>query len=212
MAPTDVRLSETDVVQPDILVVCDPARITASHIEGAPDLVVEVLSPGTSAKVRGKKWLYQRSGVREYWVVDPLELYIQRFLLSSEGRYGEPEVFGPHEIVRSDVLDGVTVDLNEVFDWMEPARRWDRAAVRQPRWRAIDVKKTCLAPLSSRFAVVIRERRIEFGTQHLNIGIGKKNGNQIAVQLGHVRCGVKESKTPPTPFLRPRGSIRAEKV
>ena len=121
MAPTDVRLSETDVVQPDILVVCDPARITASHIEGAPDWVVEVLSPGTSAKdPREMKWLYQRSGVREYWVVDPLELYVQRFLLSSEGRYGEPEVFGPHEIVRSDVLDGVTVDLREVFEWSPP--------------------------------------------------------------------------------------------
>ena len=67
MAPTDVRLSEIDVVQPDILVVSDPAKITPSHIEGAPELVVEVLSPGTSAKdLREKKWLYQRSGVREY--------------------------------------------------------------------------------------------------------------------------------------------------
>ncbi len=117
MAPTDVRLSETDVVQPDILVVCDPARITPSHIEGAPDWVVEVLSPGTSAKdLREKKWLYQRSGVREYWVVDPLELYVQRFLLTREGRYGEPEVFGPHESVPSDVLDGVTIDLSETFE------------------------------------------------------------------------------------------------
>jgi Uma2 family endonuclease len=121
IAPTDVRLSETDVVQPDILVVCDPAKITPSHIEGAPDLVVEVLSPGTSARdLREKKWLYQRSGVREYWVADPLELYVQRFLLPSEGRYGEPEVFGTHEILPSDVLDGVTVDLNEVFDWSPP--------------------------------------------------------------------------------------------
>lgn len=121
MAPTDVRLSETDVVQPDILVVCDPARITASHIEGAPELVMEVLSPGTSAKdLREKKWLYQRSGVREYWVVDPLELYVQRFLLSSEGRYGEAEVFGPQEVVPLAVLDGLTVDLREVFEWSPP--------------------------------------------------------------------------------------------
>jgi len=121
MAPTDVRLSETDVVQPDILVVCDPARITASHIEGAPDLVVEVLSPGTSAKdLREKKWLYQRSGVREYWVVDPLELYVQRFLLTPDGRYGEPEVFGPQEAVLLVVLEGLTVDLREVFEWSPP--------------------------------------------------------------------------------------------
>ena len=117
MAPTDVRLSETDVVQPDILVVCDPARITHSHIEGAPDLVMEVLSPGTSAKdLREKKWLYQRSGVREYWVVDPLELYVQRFLLTHDGRYGEAEILGPQEIVPLVVLDGLTIDLSEIFE------------------------------------------------------------------------------------------------
>lgn len=86
-----MRLSETDVVQPDILVVCEPARITPSHIEGTLDWVVEVLSPGTSAKdLREKKWLYQRTGVREYWVVDPLELYVQRFLLTRDAlRYSD---------------------------------------------------------------------------------------------------------------------------
>ncbi|MFM2006306.1 MAG: hypothetical protein RLZZ09_1961 [Pseudomonadota bacterium] len=58
MAPTDVRLSDTHIVQPDILVVCDPTRITPSHIEGAPELVVEILSPGTSVKdLREMKWL-----------------------------------------------------------------------------------------------------------------------------------------------------------
>jgi len=94
-------------VQPDILVVCDPGRITASHIEGAPDLVMEVLSPGSSAKdLREKKWLYQRSGVREYWVVDPLELYVQRFLLTRDWRYGEAKVFGPQKVVTVAMLDG----------------------------------------------------------------------------------------------------------
>jgi Uma2 family endonuclease len=121
VAPTDVRLSETDVVQPDILVVCDPGKITPSHIEGAPELVVEVLSPGTSAKdLREKKWLYMRSGVREYIVVDPLELYVQRFLLSGEGRYGEPEIFGPEDVISLVVLDGLTVDLREILEWNPP--------------------------------------------------------------------------------------------
>lgn len=121
MAPTDVRLSETDVVQPDILVICDPGKITPSHIEGAPELVVEILSPGTSAKdLREKKWLYQRAGVREYIVVDPLELYVQRFLLSAEGRYGEPEVFGPEDVISLVVLDGLTVDLREILEWIPP--------------------------------------------------------------------------------------------
>jgi Uma2 family endonuclease len=121
MAPTDVRLSENDVVQPDILVVCDPGKITPSHIEGAPELVVEILSPGTSARdLREKKWLYQKSGVREYIVVDPLELYAQRFLLSSEGRYGELEVFGPEDAIPLVVLDGLTVYLREILEWNPP--------------------------------------------------------------------------------------------
>ena len=121
MAPTDVRLSETDVVQPDILVVCDPGKIKPSHIDGPPDLGVEILSPGTSAKdLREKKWLYQRSGVREYIVVDPLEFYVQRFLLSGEGRYGEPEVFGPEDVIPLVVLDGLTVDLREILEWSPP--------------------------------------------------------------------------------------------
>jgi len=122
IAPTDVRLSETDVVQPDVLVVCDPAKITSSHIEGAPELVAEVLSPSTSAKdLREKKRLYQRSGVREYLVVDPLGLYAQRFVLSEQGRYGEPEIFGPQEVLPLTALEGVEIALWEVFDLEPPA-------------------------------------------------------------------------------------------
>lgn len=122
IAPTDVRLSETDVVQPDILVVCDPAKITPSHIEGAPDLVVEVLLPGTAAKdMRDKKWLYQRSGVREYLVVDPLEMYVQRFLLGSNGRYGEPEVFGSEEALSLRTLGGQAIALGEILETPLPA-------------------------------------------------------------------------------------------
>jgi len=72
VAPLDVVLSDNDVVQPDVLVVCDPAKITEKNIQGAPDLVVEVLSPGTALKdMREKKALYERSGVREYVVIDP---------------------------------------------------------------------------------------------------------------------------------------------
>jgi Uma2 family endonuclease len=121
IAPTDVRLSETDVVQPDILVVCDPAKITPSHIEGAPDLVVEVLSPSTSAKdLREKKRLYQRAGVAEYLVVDPLEMYAQRYALSAEGCYGEPEIFGAQETLPLLRLEGVVIALWEVFE-VEPS-------------------------------------------------------------------------------------------
>ena len=78
VAPTDVFLAETTerekaedtVVQPDILVVCDPAKLVDEGIRGAPDFIVEVLSPATAAKdLEDKKALYEKHGVREYWIV-----------------------------------------------------------------------------------------------------------------------------------------------
>lgn len=120
IAPTDVRLSETDVVQPDILVVCDPAKITPSHIDGAPDLVIEVLSPHTSAKdMREKKALYERSGVKEYVLVDSLEQYALRFLLGTDG-YDKGSVFGSGEKLIFATLEAAEVALWEVFDLPEP--------------------------------------------------------------------------------------------
>lgn len=116
IAPTDVKLSESDVVQPDILVVCDPGKITESHIEGAPDLIVEVLSPGTSAKdLRDKKALYERAGVREYLVVDPLEQYAIRFLHGADG-YDKGTVFAADETLTLATLGAVEIPLWEVFE------------------------------------------------------------------------------------------------
>lgn len=121
IAPTDVRLSEADVVQPDILVVCDPTKITPTHIEGAPDVVVEVLSPNTSAKdLREKKALYERSGVIEYVVVDPLEHYALRFLHGADG-YDKGTVFGADEKLSFATLEGIEVALWEVFEVAGPA-------------------------------------------------------------------------------------------
>jgi Uma2 family endonuclease len=121
IAPTDVKLSDFDVVQPDILVVCDLAKITPSHIEGPPDLIVEVLSPSTSPKdLREKKRLYQRAGVREYVVVDPLELYAQRFLLGVDGHFDGGTVFGPQETLILATLEGIEIPLWEVFEVAGP--------------------------------------------------------------------------------------------
>jgi len=116
IAPTDVKLSDLDVVQPDILVVCDPSKVKPSHIEGAPDLVVEVLSPGTSAKdLRQKRQLYERSGVREYLVVDPLEHYALRFLNGPDG-FDKGTVFAADERLVLGTIEGVEVPLWEVFE------------------------------------------------------------------------------------------------
>ncbi len=120
IAPTDVKLSDRDVVQPDLLVVCDPAKITPSHVEGPPDLVVEILSPNTSAKdLREKKVLYERAGVKEYVVVDPLEHYAIRFLNTADG-FDKGTVFGPDQMLIVTTLEGVEVPLWEVFEVPSP--------------------------------------------------------------------------------------------
>ncbi|MCF6356020.1 MAG: Uma2 family endonuclease [Candidatus Polarisedimenticolaceae bacterium] len=116
VAPTDVVLSDHDVVQPDIIVVCDEKKITEASIQGAPDLVVEVLSPATALKdKREKKALYERSAVREYIIIDPFELYVERFVLKGK-RYGESEIFGPQEVLPLNSLTGIDITLWEVFE------------------------------------------------------------------------------------------------
>lgn len=100
IAPVDVRLpraAEADedvdtVVQPDVLVVCDPARLDRRGVRGAPDFVVEVLSPATAAHdhVR-KRRIYERAGVREYWLVHPADRMVTIYRLAG-AEYGKPEV------------------------------------------------------------------------------------------------------------------------
>lgn len=87
-APTDVFL-QGDVVQPDLLVVCDPTKISLRGIEGPPEFVVEILSPSTAGKdVTRKWWLYEAAGVPEYLIVDPEEK-VGRLLRLKAGRYEE---------------------------------------------------------------------------------------------------------------------------
>lgn len=88
-APVDVFLGE-GVYQPDLVVVCDPAKKSPRGIEGPPDLVVEVLSPGTASKdtVR-KRWAYEAAGVPEYLIVDPEEKVAVILQLDEHNRYQE---------------------------------------------------------------------------------------------------------------------------
>lgn len=120
VAPTDVVLSDHDVVQPDIFVVCDEKKITEANIQGAPELVVEVLSPATVLKdKREKRALYERFAVREYIIIDPIELYVERFVLKGK-RYGESEIFGPQEVLSLSSLKGIDIALWEVFEVEAP--------------------------------------------------------------------------------------------
>ena len=124
-APFGVRLFEQDgdspedvdtVVEPDISVVCDHNKLDDDGCKGAPDMIVEILSPSTLRHDRIVKLdLYQRAGVREYWIADPQSRSIEVYLLD-ENNYLKPrEVYIANDTAKVTVLDGCTVELNRVF-------------------------------------------------------------------------------------------------
>ena len=116
-APTDVVLSDTDVVQPDLLFVSrDRADIvTADNVQGAPDLVVEVLSPSTARRDwRNKLDLYSKHGVREFWLADP-QTEIVWVLLPNQGSLEVANIYGKGDTLTSPMLDAFTLDLDQVF-------------------------------------------------------------------------------------------------
>ena len=114
-APTDVVFDESNIVQPDVLVVCDKSKITVENIKGAPDLIVEVTSPATSLKDRReKKRLYEKFGVKEYIIVYPEDELAERFFLEND-KYGAPDVFNWDEPMRIESL-GLDINLWEIFE------------------------------------------------------------------------------------------------
>ena len=118
MAPVDVRLpksaeadEETDTtVQPDVLVVCDSSKLDRRGVRGAPDWVVEVLSPSTASRDQiEKRRLYERHGVREYWLVHPVDRLLTVYRLI-DGEYGKPEISELQGFTAITVLPDVTID------------------------------------------------------------------------------------------------------
>ncbi len=117
LAPTDVIFSEYDVVQPDVFVVCDHSKITEANIQGAPDIIVEVLSPFTALKdKREKKFLYEKFGVKEFILIDPIEQYVECFYLMEDRTYSKGEVRGPQETLILYTLDKLEIPLWEIFE------------------------------------------------------------------------------------------------
>ena len=115
-APVDLYLDEENAYQPDIMVVLkgSKARITRKGVYGPPDVVVEILSPSTAYyDLRVKKKVYERAGVREYWIVDPMERSLEIYTNSEEGFKLTSRVMEKGNVF-SKVLD-IDLDLEEVF-------------------------------------------------------------------------------------------------
>ena len=123
-APFAVRLFERNgdrpedvdtMVEPDISVVCDSSKLDDAGCKGAPDLIMEILSPSTMRHDRFTKFnLYQRAGVREYWIVDPSSKSVQVFVLE-DGNYKAQDFGTVGDIIKVNVLDGCFIELSKVF-------------------------------------------------------------------------------------------------
>ena len=85
--------SVSTVVQPDLAVICDPVKLDDKGCRGAPDWIVEILSPHSAAhdQIR-KRALYERHGVREYWLVHPVDRVLTIYRLTDDKTYGKPDV------------------------------------------------------------------------------------------------------------------------
>lgn len=123
-APFDVRLephpihdeASFHVVQPDIVVVCDTSKLDDHGCIGAPDWVIEIVSPSTASQDHIiKRQLYERFGVREYWIVQPLDRIVMAYHLLDDGNYGKPDVYCSEDVVTVEILPELKIDLREVF-------------------------------------------------------------------------------------------------
>jgi Uma2 family endonuclease len=123
LAPFDVRLpspgqSDDDtqtVVQPDLAVICAPGKLDDAGCRGAPDWVIEILSPSTAAKDQViKRELYERHGVREYWLVHPLDRVLTVYVLE-DGHYGSARILAAEGETPVESLPGVRIPWAEVF-------------------------------------------------------------------------------------------------
>jgi Uma2 family endonuclease len=124
-APFDVRLPVknkkkdneiTTVVQPDISVICDESKIDGRGCCGAPELVIEILSPGNSHKeIKLKHELYEEAGVPEYWVVFPAEESVLIFLLNEDHKYNGAIAYAGGDTIHSKAIPGLKIKVNDIF-------------------------------------------------------------------------------------------------
>jgi Uma2 family endonuclease len=124
-APFDVRLpvrsqKNTDVrtvVQPDICVICDSNKIDTKGCLGAPDLIIEILSPGNSKKeMKDKYEVYEESSVKEYWLVDIANECVFVYVLDKTGKYIGLKPFVTEDIIESSTLIGFRISTQDIFN------------------------------------------------------------------------------------------------
>lgn len=116
-APVDVLLGETETFQPDLVFVSNENKnlLKEANIEGTPDLIVEILSPSTAYyDLKHKKNIYELPGVKEYWIVDPMEKTVE-FFFNENKKYTLIGNYSKTETCKSKLLTGFEISLTEIF-------------------------------------------------------------------------------------------------
>lgn len=125
-SPFDVILADaeagdedvTNVYQPDLAVICDKSQLKGTGYFGIPNLVIEILSPSTAKADRLLKFnMYEKFGVKEYWIVEPEVKLVSVFILQDNKRYGRPELYTEISKVKVTIFPDLLIDLNTVFDF-----------------------------------------------------------------------------------------------
>ncbi len=98
------------------MVVCDEKKIEEQRIVGAPDLIIEIISPSTAARDNiSKKALYEKAGVREFWLVSPTDRLIRVYRLEKDGLFGRDEVYDDQAQIDIALFEGLSIDCRRVF-------------------------------------------------------------------------------------------------
>ncbi len=124
-APFDVRFGELEqedeqiwnVVQPDLTVVCDESKLDDRGCLGAPDLIIEIISPTSISLDYVKKLaLYEKYHVKEYWIIHPIDNTVMVFTLGEDNEYGKPIILAEDGQLNSRIITDVKIDLKKVFE------------------------------------------------------------------------------------------------
>ncbi|MHB1407890.1 MAG: Uma2 family endonuclease [Desulfitobacteriaceae bacterium] len=124
-APFCVRLTKDDekknegitkVVEPDITVVCDKSKIDEKGCNGAPDMIIEIISPSSTKRDRFIKFnAYEKAGIKEYWIVEPDVKIVSVFILQHNGSYGRQNVYSEEDQIQVNLFPDLTIDLKSIF-------------------------------------------------------------------------------------------------
>lgn len=122
-APFDLILGEeendedvTNILQPDVVIICDKSRLRKTGYFGVPELIIEVVSPSTSKMDRVFKFnKYEKAGVKEYWIIEPEGKFVSVFNLQNNKRYGRPETYTEEDTMQVSTFSDLRIDLATIF-------------------------------------------------------------------------------------------------